>query len=188
MDIYMSQLGDHSPQTLVDTMVFMNGMYFALRSGGERLRHDPSQIELIEKPGERAYLKCTEDISKNHPRRLKGRKHNPKVVLHHKTTNNPSHCFICLFKIYQSKCPPDRPPDVFYLKVIGDSLHQDIFASIKLFVSYLTPVPELVPKFIEPSRRGSYTKKVIYAKRLSSCFLTGGLQIYTNSGPAQMSE
>ena len=112
------QLGDHSPQTLVDTMVFMNGMYFALRSGGEHrnLRHDPAQIELIEKPGERAYLKYMEDISKNHPGGLKGRKHNPKVVLHHETPNIPSRCFVRLFKLYQSKCPPDRPPGAFYLK------------------------------------------------------------------------
>ena len=103
------QLGDHSLQTLVDTMVFMNGMYFALRSGGEHrnLRHDPPQIELIEKPGERAYLKYTEDISKNHLGGLKGRKHNPKVVLH-ETTNSPR-CFVRLFKLYQSKCLPDRP-------------------------------------------------------------------------------
>ena len=70
------QLGDHSPQGLVDTMLFMNGVYFALRSGDEHrnLRHNPSQLELIEKPGERAYLQYTEDISKNHPGGLKGRK------------------------------------------------------------------------------------------------------------------
>ena len=109
------QFGDHSPQTLVDAMVFINGMYFALRSRGEHhnLRHNPPQIELIEKPGERAYLKYTKDISKNHPGGLKGRKHNPKVVLHHETANNPSCCFVCVFKLYQSKCPPDRPAGAF---------------------------------------------------------------------------
>ena len=51
-------LGDDNPQSLLDTMLFMNGLYFALRGGKEhrQLRHHPSQIELIEKPGERAYL------------------------------------------------------------------------------------------------------------------------------------
>ena len=47
-------LGSSNPQTLLDTMMFMNGMYFALRSGAEhwQLRHDPCQIELIKPPGE----------------------------------------------------------------------------------------------------------------------------------------
>ena len=41
-----SFLGSGSPQTLVDTMVVINGIYFALRSGGEhhQLRSDPCQI------------------------------------------------------------------------------------------------------------------------------------------------
>ena len=28
-------LGSHNPQALLDTMLFMNGMYFALRNGAE---------------------------------------------------------------------------------------------------------------------------------------------------------
>ena len=62
-------LGDDNPQSLLDTMMlFMNGLYFALRGGKEhrQLRHHPSQIKLIEKPGERAYLIYKEDVSKNH--------------------------------------------------------------------------------------------------------------------------
>ena len=90
------ELGSHSPQALVDTMLFMNGVYFVLRSGDEHrnLRYDTPQIELIEKPGERAYLQYTEDISKNHPCGLKGRKQNRKVVVHYENANNPSRCFV----------------------------------------------------------------------------------------------
>ena len=52
-----SLLGDSSPQSLVDTMVVMNGLYLALRSGGEhrQLRSNPCQIQVIERPGRRAY-------------------------------------------------------------------------------------------------------------------------------------
>ena len=61
-------LDDSSPQSLLNTMLYMNGLYFALRGGKEHrnLRHKPSQIKLIEKPGERSYLMVAEDMSKNH--------------------------------------------------------------------------------------------------------------------------
>ena len=110
-------LGDASPQALLDTMIFMNGLYFALRSGKEhrQLRFTPPQIELVEKPGDRAYLIYREDISKNHPGRLKGRKVKPKVVVHHANVENPRRCFVRLYKLYNSLCPVDRPPGSFYL-------------------------------------------------------------------------
>ena len=72
-------LGDSTPQSLLDTVVFYNGLYFALRSGQEhrQLRREPCQIEVVEHPGERPYLKYTEDTSKNHPGGLRGRNRSP---------------------------------------------------------------------------------------------------------------
>ena len=111
-------LGDATPQTLLDTIVFMNGLYFALRSGSEHraLRFFPPQIEVVEREGEHPYLQYTEDTSKNRPGGLKGRKVKPKVVRHHANTENPDRCFVRLFKLYTSLCPADAPKDVFYLK------------------------------------------------------------------------
>ena len=74
-------LGDGNPQALVGTMVVMNGIYFALRSGSEyrQLRPDPCQIKLVESPRQRSYLEYTKEISKNRPGGLKGRKWNLKL-------------------------------------------------------------------------------------------------------------
>ena len=112
------QLGDHSPQALVDTMLFMHGIYFALRSDHEHrnLRFEPAQVDLVDRAGERAYVRYTEDISKNNPGGLKGRKNKPKVVTHYENSENPSRCFVRLFRLYQSKCPNSRPKDSFYLR------------------------------------------------------------------------
>ena len=80
-------LGDETPQRLLDTMVFYNGLYFALRSCQEhrQLRRKPCQIEVVERPDTRPYLlyHITEDASKNRPGGLKGRNTAPKVVKHH---------------------------------------------------------------------------------------------------------
>ena len=56
-------LGDHTPDALCNTVVYINGLYFALRSGKEHrnLRHCPSQIEIVDRNGDRPYLLYTED-------------------------------------------------------------------------------------------------------------------------------
>ncbi len=89
-------LGESCPQTLLDTIIFINGLYFALRSGSEHraLRLSPPQIEVIERQGERSYLQYTEDISKYRPGGLKGRKIKVKVVRHHADLGNPQRCFV----------------------------------------------------------------------------------------------
>ena len=107
-------LGGETPKMLLDSVVFYNGLYFALRSGREHrlLRHSPCRVEVVEKPGERPYLLYHKDrdTSRNHPSRLQGCKTMPKVVVRYSNTQNPERCFVALFKKYRQLCP-DNPVD-----------------------------------------------------------------------------
>ena len=107
-------LGDHSPRSLLDTIIFYDGLFFALRSGKEyrQPKFNPCQIQLVEI----SYLRYTEDVSKNHPGGLQGRIVSPKTVIHHANRENLDRCFVRLFKLYQSLCPPDAPHHAFYLQ------------------------------------------------------------------------
>ena len=86
-------LGDHSPQVLSDTMVYLIGFCFALRSGEEhrRLCFNPAQIELVEK-----------DVSKTNQAGLHHRNVAPKEVIHHANKDNPQRCLVRLYKLYNS--------------------------------------------------------------------------------------
>ena len=57
-------LGKSNPHALVDIILVMNGMYFAVRSGQEhrQLRSDPCQITLLDRPPSQLCLKCVEDV------------------------------------------------------------------------------------------------------------------------------
>ena len=110
-------LGDHSPKVLSDTMVFMIGFCFAVRSGEEhrRLCHKPLHIQLVKIPGSTPYLRYKGDISKTNQAGLSHRKVIPKEVIHYTNTQNPIRCLIHLYQQYNSLCPHDRPDNAFYL-------------------------------------------------------------------------
>ena len=109
-------LGEEDPKMLLNTVIFYNGLYFALRSGQEhrQLRLNPCQIEVIRKPGETPFLRYKEDVSKNNPGGLKGRKVKQKVVEHHANVDNQDRCFVRIFEKYRSLCPSDAIS--FYLQ------------------------------------------------------------------------
>lgn len=123
-----------SRQQLIDTMVYNNGLFFALRSGREHrhLRANPCQISVIEPPGEKAFLRYIEDTSKNKQGGLKGRNRSKKEVLQHENLANPDRCPVPLFKRYMSLCPKDRPPGAFYLKPLSKPKKDCWFSRVPL--------------------------------------------------------
>ena len=125
-------LGDGNPQVLLDTIFYYIGLYFALRGGDEhrRLRYQPCQISLHEPPTGKAYLVYTEDCSKTNQGGLLHRDRIAKKITHYANEACPERCLVRLFKLYMSKCPPDRPLNAFYLKPLkrpkGDIWYQKV--------------------------------------------------------------
>ena len=112
------KLGPDTPQSLLDTMVFMCGLYFALRSGQEHRNLSIDQIKLVEPEDGVPHLIYTENVSKNNPGGLQYRKLKPKVVVHHANLNNPSRCFVTFYKAYISHHPKIVQHNAFYLTPI----------------------------------------------------------------------
>ena len=108
--------GSHSPQSLLDTMI-MCGLYFALRSGQEHRNLQNQQLQLQEMEDGQLSLTYRENISKNNTGGIKHGKLEPKVVTHYENEENPSRCFIAMYKTYVYHCPPqsERKTNAFYL-------------------------------------------------------------------------
>lgn len=109
-------LGSHDPKTLIDTMLYLIGLNFALRSGEEHRNLTWGQLTLHEEDGSE-WLLYTEKISKTNRRGLKDVGIERKQVKAFARTDNPDRCIVELFKRYQSLCPSDIDVDFpFYLQ------------------------------------------------------------------------
>ena len=114
-------LGDHTPQCLLETLIFYIGMDLALRSGDEhsRLRFHPCQIEAKQDENGQQYLLYTEDVSKNHRGGLVNRNVKPKQDVAIANINFPKRCVLRLFLKYISKRPERAPDTAFYLQPLS---------------------------------------------------------------------
>lgn len=95
-------LGTSTPQTLLDTMLYLNGLHFALRAGKEHrdLRWTNPQITLHTGPEGRQFLRYAEDSSKTNQGGLKHRGNRQKVV-HAYEDENKKRCIVHTFLLYK---------------------------------------------------------------------------------------
>ena len=108
-------LGNSSPDILRDTMVYMCGLYFALRGGMELRQLTRKQLSIHELSNGDRYIQYQEMGSKNNSSGIHHRKVVNKVVPHFENKENPSRCFIRLYEQYVLKCPPNPPGGSFFL-------------------------------------------------------------------------
>ena len=165
-------LGEHNPKVLLDTLVYYIGLYFAIRGGEHRkLRHNPSQIQLVEPVGGTPYLVFKEDVSKSNQGGLLHRKKVPKQVVHHLNAEAPERCLVRLYKLYNSKCPRNRPNNAFYLKPL-EKPRQDVWYTC-------TPVghnllSNTIPRlFKEAGLKGNFTNHSLRATSATRLFDAG---------------
>ena len=100
------QLGSESPKQLLDTLLYLFGLNFALRAGREHrnLRTGPlSQIKIYTSPSGRRYLEYTEDVSKSNTGGLRHRNVAPKVTRAYENLIKPERCVVNIYEKYMSK-------------------------------------------------------------------------------------
>ena len=109
-------LGNKDPKTLLHTLVFLFGKFFALRSGEEHRNLAFEQLTVIEGDDiERTRLQYRSHGEKNHGGGLKHRNVTPKVVEQHENVEKPERCVVRLYNKYISKYPRDcKKNEVFH--------------------------------------------------------------------------
>ena len=57
-----------------------------------------------------------------------------KVIVHHANLENPQRCFVRLYKLYVTHCPPNHPKDAFYLQpLLGSQISHQLLSCCQTF-------------------------------------------------------
>lgn len=110
------QLGVHSPQVLLNTLLYYNTKYFMLRTAEDHQRLFFTDISKHWKSlhDEKEGQKCV--TLQYCPQAKKGSKHEEKKSYEQRENNErPLRCPVKLYEFYVSKCPSNNEDKVFYL-------------------------------------------------------------------------
>lgn len=110
--LWKHSLGDDTPQKLINTLFYLNGIHFALRGGEEHCSLTMDQFHTEYRDGKKCLI-YTEKSSKTYVGGLKNIRNTPKQVVHYANDDNKQRCHVALFE----KFVQVRPYNVnrFYL-------------------------------------------------------------------------
>ncbi|CAC5358886.1 unnamed protein product [Mytilus coruscus] len=112
-------LGSDNARHLLNTLVYLIGLNFALRGGQEHRDlkgGNSSQFQINEKNGSKCLI-YTEAKSKADQGGIKHKNVKRKSVVAYQNTENQARCVVNLFELYASHCPPfPRKADALYLR------------------------------------------------------------------------
>ncbi|CAC5423576.1 unnamed protein product [Mytilus coruscus] len=112
-------LGSDNARHLLNTLVYLIGLNFALRGGQEHRDlkgRNSSQFQINEKNGSKCLI-YTEAKSKAAQGGIKHTNVERKSVVAYQNTENQARCVVHLFELYASHCPPfPRKADALYLR------------------------------------------------------------------------
>uniref|UniRef100_A0A0K2TUK9 Putative LOC101855726 [Aplysia californica] n=1 Tax=Lepeophtheirus salmonis TaxID=72036 RepID=A0A0K2TUK9_LEPSM len=112
------QLGCHTPQVLLNTLIYLNTKYFMLKTCDEHAKLSFSHIMKLWKktmtPGKLNHQRTV--LLRFYPPSAKGRPDDKKCYEQHENTENPARCPVKYYEQYIAKCPESTKNDVFYLQ------------------------------------------------------------------------
>lgn len=97
--------GNETPDQLIDTLFYLNGIHFALRGGEEHSMLTMDQFKLETRNGKKCLI-YTEKCSKNNSGGLRNVRHQIKEVVQFES-DNKTRCHVALFEKFQQVRPND---------------------------------------------------------------------------------
>ena len=80
--LWKHNLGDDSPQKLLNSLFFLNGLHFGLRGGSEHVNLTIDQLTIEVRDGKQCIV-YTETVSKTNNGGLKSQNFKPKIIVHY---------------------------------------------------------------------------------------------------------
>ena len=136
-------LKDDHPKKLLDTVLYLLGIHFALRSRDEHrsLRYGTNSQLTLGKENGIEVLKYREDCSKTRHGGIKDRFHEPKEgVVYSDGVVESSKDLVILYKKYISHRPPNSKTDAFYLRPLPTPRENVWYADVPMGVNTISRV------------------------------------------------
>ena len=118
-------LGDDTPEKLVNTLLHLVGMHFALWACDKHKALKVgafSQLKIkVDPESQLCYLEYNEHRAKNHQGGIKSLHHKNKIVKAFENVEHPEQCIVRIFEKYMSKRPSMDPKCSFdlYLRLLA---------------------------------------------------------------------